>query len=306
MVMNKILNFHLVDNPAWFENAIKLIKSKYQMVSIDTLIDYYDGKIKLKNACHITVDDGDKTFYDFIYPVLKKHNVPASLYVSPKIFNEGSNYWFQEVEGYDALLLKQIIAKEKNVDVEKLEPYNIFNVLKAFDIATIHQFLTLYRTQTDTPLKSYQNMSIDQLHEVDREGLVTIGGHTMNHPILNNENNDSVAYEINESVKQLANLLGHPIKCFSYPNGIPGYDFTEREQNLLKANGVKITFSTEAKNFNSENNTMSVPRIGVSNNESMLFLKAKLILGPVWDNLKKIKSTGEYKHRKALQQILNG
>lgn len=303
--MNKILNFHLVDNPIWFENAVKLIKSKYRMVTIDTLIDYYEGKITLKNACHITVDDGDQTFYNFIYPVLKKHKVPASLYVSPKIFNEGSNYWFQEVEGYDDWILKQIIAKEKNIDPEKLKPYNIFNVLKAFDIQTIHQFLALYRTQTNTPLKQYQNMSIAQLREVDTDGLVTIGGHTMNHPILNNEDDQSATFEINESVKQLAKLLNHPIKCFSYPNGIPGYDFTQREQNLLIANGIKLTFSTEAKNFHSKNDLMSIPRIGVSNNESMLFLKAKLMLGQVWDNLKRIKSTGEYKHRKEIYNIFN-
>lgn len=304
--MNKILNFHLVDDLEWFDNAIKLIKSKYQMVSIDTLIDYYAGKKNLKNACHITIDDGDQTFYNFIYPVLKKHRIPASLYVSPKIFNEGSNFWFQEVEGYDVDILKQIIAEEKNIVLEKLKPYNIFNVLKAFDIETIHYFLALYRTETNTPLKPYQNMSIAQLREVDQEGLVTIGAHTMNHPILNNENDESAAFEINESVQQLAKLLGHPVKCFSYPNGIPGYDFTEREQNLLRANGIKVTFSTEAKNFNTSNDLMSVPRIGVSNNESMLFLKAKLMLGPVWDNLKRIKSTGEYKHRKELQKILNG
>ncbi len=303
--MNKILNFHLVNDAAWFEQAITLIKSKYQMVDIDTLIAYYKGEIKLKNACHITVDDGDQTFYSHIYPVLKKHQVPASLYVSPKVFNNGVNYWFQEVEGYDDLILKQLIASEKKIDVEKIKPYNIFNVLKVLDIATIHRFLANYRLQTKTPLKPYQNMTIAELKEVDKDGLVTIGAHTINHPILNNEDDVSAAYEINESVQQLAKLLGHPIKCFSYPNGIPGYDFTEREENLLRANDIKITFSTEAKNFNEKNTITRVPRLGVSNNESMLFLKAKLILGPVWDNLKRMKSTGEYKHRRELQKIFN-
>lgn len=304
--MNKILNFHLVDNKEWFEEAIKLIKSKYQMVSIDTLIDFYEGKVDLKNACHITVDDGDETFYQYIYPILKKHNVPASLYVSPKIFNEGINYWFQEVEGYDQKILKGIVATSKGIQAEKLEKYNIFNVLKAFDIQTIHGFLEDYRKQTNTPIKRYQNMSINELKEVDQNGLVTIGAHTMNHPILNNETEKSANYEITNSVEELSELLGHPIKCFSYPNGIPGYDFTEREQKILIDNGIKITFSTEAKNFSRKNNITSIPRIGISNNESMLFLKAKLILGSAWDNLRKIKTTGEHKHRKEIQQLLNG
>ena len=33
-------------------------------------------------------------------------------------------------------------------------------------------------------------MSIEQLKEIDRDGLVTIGAHTMNHPILANENDE--------------------------------------------------------------------------------------------------------------------
>ena len=85
--MNKILNFHLVNDGDWFDKIIRIIRSRYNMVSIGTLEQYYRGEISLKNACHITVDDGDETFYRVIYPVLKKYNIPASLYVSPKIFN---------------------------------------------------------------------------------------------------------------------------------------------------------------------------------------------------------------------------
>lgn len=304
--MNKILNFHLVNNLEWFDKTIQLIKSKYNMVDIDTLVNYYNGKINLKNACHITVDDGDQTFYKYIYPVLKKHQIPASLYVSPKIFKEKINYWFQEVEGYDSEILKEIIAKKYQIEVSKLNPYDIFTVLKSFDIATIHSFLAAYRLQTNTLLKPYQNMSISELLVVDKEGLVTIGAHTMNHPILHNETDTSAAYEINDSVTELAELLGHPIKCFSYPNGIPNFDFTQREQNLLKSNNVKITFSTESKNLSITDDTMSIPRIGISNNENMLFFRIKLFLGSFWILLRKFKSSGEYIQRKELHKIFNG
>mgnify|MGYP006165372077 FL=1 len=304
--MNKILNFHLVDNINWFDHTIARIKKQYRMVDIDTLIAYYNREITLTNACHITVDDGDQTFYNIIYPILKKHQVPASLYVSPKVFKEKVNYWFQEVEGYHTDTLKKIIANQTKVAVENLANYDVFTILKSFKIDEIHQFLALYRAETKTPLKPYQNMTIEQLKEVEASGLITIGAHTMNHPILMNENDESSAYEINNSVKELNEILGYQIKCFSYPNGIYKYDFDEREQNLLIKNDIKICFSTIAKNFNVDNNTMRVPRIGVSNNEKMLFLDIKLFLGSFWDFLKKIKSTGEYKQRKQLQILFNG
>jgi peptidoglycan/xylan/chitin deacetylase (PgdA/CDA1 family) len=304
--MNKILNFHLVDNIDWFDQTIAKIKSQYKMVDIDTLIAFYNHEITLENACHITVDDGDQTFYNIIYPVLKKHNVPASIYVSPKVFKEKINYWFQEVEGYDETILKSIITRETKLHPKDLDGYDIFTVLKSFEIAKIHYFLEVYRLETQTFLKPYQNMTIAQLKEVEASGLITIGAHTINHPILQNENKESSAYEINHSIKELSEILEHPIKCFSYPNGIYQYDFTEREQDLLIENGIKICFSTIAKNFTVDDNMMRVPRIGISNNEKMLFLEIKLFLGFFWDKLKKLKSTGEYKQRKQLQYLFNG
>lgn len=303
--MNKILNFHLVNDIEWCDRIIALIVSKYNPVSIDTLAQYYNGEIDLKNACHITVDDGDRTFYDIIYPVLKKHKVPASLYVSPKIFKERINYWFQEVEGYNTEILKNIIAVQENIHVKQLAGFDIFTVLKSFEISKIHAILRTYRDETNTPLKPYQNMSIEELKEVDEFGLVTIGAHTMNHPILNNETDESSKYELLYSIEELENLLGHPIQCFSYPNGIPGFDFTTREQDILRARGIKLTFSTEATNFTRTDNKMSIPRIGISNSENMLFLKAKLFLGSLWDYLKKIKPDGEYTQRKKLKEIFH-
>jgi peptidoglycan/xylan/chitin deacetylase (PgdA/CDA1 family) len=302
--MNKILNFHLVNDAEWFEKIICLIKSKYNMVSIDTISQYYQGKIELKNACHITVDDGDKTFYNIIYPVLKKHNVPASLYVSPKIFNEHINYWFQEIEGYDFGIVKQVVADMTGTPVEKLEPYPVWDMMKVLKIGMIHDILAEYRKRTGTPLKPYQNMSIAELKEVDQYGLVTIGGHTMNHPILQNETDESSDYEIGNSVTELAALLGHEVKCFSYPNGIPDYDFTDRERNNLQKAGIEIAFSTEAINFSATDNKYSIPRIGVSNNESMLFLKIKLFMGSLWLILKKLKLSGEYVNRVAIKKII--
>lgn len=302
--MNKILNFHLVNDGDWFDKIIRIIRSRYNMVSIGTLEQYYRGEISLKNACHITVDDGDETFYRVIYPVLKKYNIPASLYVSPKIFNEGTNYWFQEIEGYEPEIVKQITAQITGTPPEILANHSVWDVMKVLTVNQIHRILEQYRRQTGTPLKPYQNMTIAQLQEVDRDGLVTIGAHTMSHPILMNEADESSYYEINQSIIELTQLLGHPVKCFSYPNGILGYDFTERECETLKNNGISLAFSTEARAFSSADNFYKIPRIGVSNAESMFFFKTKLLMGPLWLMLKKLKPSGEYINRTAIKNLM--
>lgn len=303
--MNRILNFHQVNDSMWFEDMICFLKSKYALISIESLHEFYLGRIKLKNSCHITVDDGDKSFYDVIFPVLKKHNVPASVYISPKICKEKSNYWFQEVKGYNQIELKRIIADMSDISFNSLIKYNTESILKTRPIYQIHEIIKRYQKITHTPEKVFQNMTVNNLEDVDQSGLVTIGAHTINHPVLKNEDDATSKYEINESVYELSTILKHEIRYFSYPNGIPILDFTEREKSYLGNIGIQLAFTTESKNFSSINNIMCIPRIGISNGESMSFVKTKLFLGSHWDTLRKLKTTGEYRERKELNRIFS-
>lgn len=302
--MIKIINFHLVNDIDWFERMICFLKSKYSMVSADDLHQFYQTHTHLSKACHITVDDGDKTFYDIIFPVLKKHAVPATLFASPRICEERINFWFQEIEGYDEDILRKIMADALELPASLLLKYSVPSILKAMPITQIHEIIKTYQRTTGTAPKPFQNMTVDELIEVDRSGLVTVGAHTMNHPILNNEDDISSKYEIEASISGLSKLLGHGIKYFAYPNGIYKLDFTEREESYLADCGIQLTFTTEAKNLRFNNNRMRVPRIGVSNAENILFLKTKLLTGSQWDKLKKLKATGEFKERTGLNQLL--
>ena len=303
--MNKILNFHFVNDSNWFERVVYLLKSKYELVNIERINEFYQGNTQLKNACHITVDDGDISFYDIIYPVLKKHKVPATLFVSPKICSEKTNYWFQEIEGCDPVILKQIVANKVGVSTDSLSKFSMESILKSFTIAEIHAIINHYQSITKTAKKNFRNMSIDMLREVDRSGLVSVGAHTMNHPILKNEDDLSSQFETMHSVKALSSTLNREVKYFAYPNGIPNVDFSEREETYLKKAGVHLAFSTESKNFSYSDNTMRIPRIGVSNVESAFLIKAKLLTGASWEKLKKLKVTGEYKQRRQITTLFN-
>jgi len=303
-IMNKIINFHLVNDIDWFDRMICFLKSRYEMIDIDTLFQYYSGNINLNNTCHITVDDGDKTFYDIIFPVLRKHNVPASLFVSPKICEEKLNYWFQEIEGYDENKFRNVIADLSGVTFNSVARYSIPSVLKTMQVSQLHEIISRYQKLTNTPPKVFQNMTVSDLKEVDRSGLVSIGAHTLNHPILANESAENSKHEIAVSINDLSAILGHEVNYFAYPNGIPMLDFTEREEEYLKDCKVRLAFTTEAKNITLNDSHMRIPRIGVSNNENPLFLKIKLLFGSSWDKLKRLKTTGEFSERKRLRQLI--
>lgn len=293
---NVIINFHKITNRLWFENTLINLKKYYTIVPIHEIESYFYNRQKhLHNVCHITFDDGDVTFYEIIYPLLKRYDIPVSLFVSPYVISTGANYWFQEIKGYDHNdLLK--ISKRYITDgrsfIEKM-PLNDF--FKMMPIDKIHQIIKAYQNETGTPVKRSFNMTTEQLLEVHKSGLVEVGAHTLTHPILANETETKTREEIERSVQQLSKIIGKKVIYFSYPNGIPGYDFTVREMNILKNIGIRLAFSMQKDNFSRKYHPLSIPRTGISYG-NRIFMVSKLLLGKKWSKLKT--GLGKYTYKK--------
>ncbi len=267
--MNRVINFHEVHDTVWFETVILWLKKKYNMISAKDIYAYFYYGKKLKNACLITVDDGHKTSYSTIYPILKKHNVPAIFFVSPFIAqnNNTSLFWFQAVR--------------------QIQNTNLFSEIHNNDITIdaiwkkINKKLILNNAQ----LRYEENMTVEQITEIDKEGLVTIGAHTLTHPFLARETDERSQLEIVNSVSELEKLLGHSVQFFAYPNGTPNVDWGKREIESLKKTDVKISFSTKANNFSHKNNPYAIPRFGLTLG-SLRFIKFKLALGSLYPKIK--------------------
>jgi peptidoglycan/xylan/chitin deacetylase (PgdA/CDA1 family) len=283
--MNRIINYHGIKNSSWFEDTLIILKSRYNMVSIDEIEDFYYNRGNLKNACHITFDDGDISFYNMVYPILKRHNIPATIFVSPNMCLEKKNFWFQEIVDYNYTEMKKIISEYLQIELKYLKQYSISAILKCLSIAQIWEIIEIYKKHFGIPQKDPQNISVDQLLELEKSGLIKIGAHTINHPILANENDDNSEKEIIGSFQGLQEILGHEIKYFAYPNGYPNFDFGQREINILKNMNCKIAFSCEPGSFDIKNNTLSINRLGFSHG-SKIFIRLKLLLGEYWDYIK--------------------
>ena len=304
MNKNLILTFHNVLEGGWFEKVITYLKSNYRLVDPDYLEEVFSNNVELNNLCHITFDDGEKSFYNIVFPILKKYHVPATIFVSPAIITSGDNFWFQEVSDYNEKIIKGILSEELNIPIEIIRNMNHLSVFKCLTISEIHRIISIYRAETKSQKRVSQNMSLTETIEVQESGLVTVGAHTLNHPILSNETDDISFHEITNSIKILQELLGINIKYFAYPNGVPNIDFGEREIAYLKKNNISMAFSSESKFLTISNDTYSLPRMGLSYG-NMPFIKLKLLMGDKWESIKSIKHSTELKERKLILLLLN-
>lgn len=76
-------NFNYINTPQSFEENIKvLLENGYTTLSMKDLNDAINGKIELpQKPILIHFDDGYYSNYEYIYPILKKYNVKASIYI---------------------------------------------------------------------------------------------------------------------------------------------------------------------------------------------------------------------------------
>ncbi len=301
--MAKIINFHDIYHEQWFLNTLEVIGESYEIVPFSEIQKFYQGKIKAKNIVHLTVDDGHISTYTLIYKVLKEKNLTASIFVSPKIITEQSNFWYQESADYETEKLKNCIAEVLGILPEKLIGFYPRSVMKTLKLEQNWEIIKLYQEKYNVPTKECQYINTKQLLELEKSGVFDIGAHTMNHSILANESHEISKYETQQSVEDLGKLLNHDIKTFAYPNGSIDLDFGVREKEFLKEIGIEYAFSFDFKNLKMTDDLLSIPRYGLYQGDKN-FIRKKLKYGSLWEPLKKAIFNNEDKHRKLISSQL--
>ena len=302
--MAKIINFHDIYDEKWFSDTIEVIQEQYEIVPFSEIRKFYRGEIKSKNIAHITVDDGHISTYTIIYPQLKKLGLSASIFVSPLITTQETNFWYYECGDYNGDQLKECIAETIGVNPEKLKHFYVRSIMKNLTLAQNWEIIRKYQHKYKIPSKPGAYIKKKQLLELEDSGVFDIGAHTLNHPILANETDEISEFEICKSIEDLSSLLQRRITTFAYPNGSVGLDFGAREMNFLKKSGVEYAFSFNFKNISSKDSLLAIPRFGLYHG-SKDFVRKKLRYGNVWEPVKKLFLANEDKHRKLIRKELD-
>jgi len=80
--------------PQKFESQIKYLKDNgFTIIPLQQAVDYLLGKTNSlpKKAIVVTADDGWESDYKYMYPVVKKYQIPVTLFIYPQTISEGKN-----------------------------------------------------------------------------------------------------------------------------------------------------------------------------------------------------------------------
>ena len=160
-----------------------------------------------------------------VYPILRELQVPATMFVCPALVESGEWLWNHEMRCRMqtlatpdlAELRMKLLAPGTSVDaiIEWMKTLRLQQ--RRMAQATIRQATASFQP-TATQHEAFDIMDWDELRSLDRN-LITVGSHTLSHPILTTLSADEIESEILESRRWLEQRLQRKIDFFCYPNG---------------------------------------------------------------------------------------
>lgn len=213
------LTFHY-PSVKMFTDTIDILQQQgYTIIPLSTLEQVLLQPESKRKLAFITIDDAWRSNLDLL-PVLEKRQVPVAIFVPTESVKEG-NYWWEyaRVEGQDDISgIRELADFKKLPDGQR----------KAI-IAAIKDRFPLTRSC----------VTIEELQTLANSSWVTIGSHTVTHPILDTCTPDQQQWELDHSRQQLSAWLNRPVEYFAYPNG----DYDPTTLNLVKQSGYRLCFT---------------------------------------------------------------
>jgi peptidoglycan/xylan/chitin deacetylase (PgdA/CDA1 family) len=241
--------------PKTLKAVIQFFRDRdYEFISPDQLVGRLPNRKNKRKFVIFTFDDGYADNYLHAYPVFKKHDVPFTIYVTTSFPDREAILWWYILE--DLLLEKDRIViktgtgeREFNCSSlnEKEETFRdirsiIMNASTNNYIETVTGIfepygIDVYRKTSELTL------SWEQIAQLNRDLLVTIGAHTVNHYTLSKLSPAEVKNEILESKRRLESHLGKEVRHFAYPYG-GREEAGKREFDLVKECRFKTAVTT--------------------------------------------------------------
>lgn len=185
------------------QQVVEYKRNGFSFVTLEQLLDHQSLLLPQKRV-NVSFDDGFKDVYAEAFPILRKHNVPFTLYVTTGFPDGKADLWWIQLE------------KDRSADEYE-------RIMKAVYESGKPMAEEMHRlTQTDPDRNLCLDLALNwaEIKEMVDSGLCTIGSHTVSHPGLVRISEDSCVAELRESKQVIEGKLGVEVSHFSYPHSM--------------------------------------------------------------------------------------
>lgn len=244
------LNPSIPDREA-FERILFRLTREFNVVSLEAALSP-GGLARLPpRAVAITFDDGYADNAEVAVPALKKFDLTATFFVATG-FLDGGRMWndtvIEAIRGWsgDAVDLSHLglgVHLCSDTASRAIAIREVIGRIKYLEPNARLECVNRIASTANVKLPDDLMMTREQVRGL-RDQDMTIGAHTVDHPILAVLSDADAEYQIAEGKAQLEVITGAPVRLFAYPNGKPDVDYSRRDVEIVRRLGFEAAVST--------------------------------------------------------------
>lgn len=233
-----------------FEKQIKALKRYFRFVTLSDFV----GLIRTlgKPLAVITFDDGYKNTFTNALPILKKSNLPVTVFLTTGAIDNNDIIWTDKLsllKKTDASSLEKLKTELKNMPNSDKE-----NRIKQLESCSDIDYKSIPEAE--------KMLSWDEVKIMAKEPNIEFGAHTVNHPILTKISKEEAEKEIIGSKLKTEAMINRPVNTFCYPDG-QKEDFNLTIEQILKENGFTCAVTTIEGKVKYGDNNFTLKRISL-------------------------------------------
>jgi peptidoglycan/xylan/chitin deacetylase (PgdA/CDA1 family) len=272
-------------SPNVFEAQMRYVRRRYRVLSLDDLCDEMERPCRKEDAVVVTFDDGYRDLHTHALPVLRKYQIPATIFLPVACIETGEVPWYDRI----FLALKVFPKDEFEVVLDRPRSFRlvswrarlqaateIIQYLRALSDKRRKEYCAAFEDQVSLPKNDLKERMLtwDHVQTMCRDGI-TFGSHTMTHPVVSRLTKSQLEGELGDSKRALEHYTGGPAVHFAYPFGQPA-DCGTTATPFLVRNGYRSAATTIEGINEAGDNCYQLRRSQVGNERSISMFAFRL------------------------------
>lgn len=265
-----------------FREQIRLLKQCYNVITPVRFRQWLRGETQLPEmAVLLTCDDGLRCSLTAMAPILKEEGLSCLFFVlAAAATGESRVLWYED-------LYSLLLAAPSGVHSFKTTPirfhlaasqkrrttwWNLVKQFSAYSHSLREKLIDEMRSRFaacndgckagEAFRQRFSLLSADEIRQLVATGM-SVGSHTVDHPILSLQGSEMARLQISESRKLLENALQLPVWALAYPFGDTA-SVSGREMQMAEQAGFECAFMNVGGGFGAELPRFALPRVHVS------------------------------------------
>jgi peptidoglycan/xylan/chitin deacetylase (PgdA/CDA1 family) len=288
IAVEPIDNWGLAVSPAHFEEQLQVLRRTRYPFPLTDFVRHLVANTLPTNAVGVTFDDGYVDNLVSGRPRLAAADVPATVFLATGYLDRPGEFWWDELASLiligngppnfelvirgetmhidlgtkpaareDGTIRTASLAKRRAA----LTP--LWQAMRLLEDGERQLMMTELRSIYAVPHRADRGRAMTQqeVRALVTDGLVSIGAHTVTHPLLSKLEKTACHREISESKLACEALIGAPVAGFAYPYG----DLDSQAREAVIAAGFGFACSTKHAPASATSDVLTLPRIQVLN-----------------------------------------